>query len=139
MNLKFKLKRVYVKSKVRRARKRKEKMINSLSMELKIIYDLILKISKDSPRDVIFDNLTGEILLAQRDLLIVINNYEVSIDNHTGFTKQKFPSDVYELMVKEVNKNAHRYRRKLKYEATKNLRKFLLQMENYKKQLKSVA
>ena len=90
-------------------------------------FHLVERVSSKCPECIYYDKFDGEseTLLTQKRLLITLHNKAVSIDNHKGFHTEYLPEESFNLLMRIVDKNAHRFRRKLKYEVRLNIRAFM--------------
>lgn len=127
--LQYRIKRMNVKVRIK-YRSISEKSANkTLNFEQKEIFDLVVGEAKKHPEAIRYDRVDNETLIVLKDLIITIKSdskdYIVFVDNHRGFHSQWFYQAAFDLMNEIVDKEAHRFRRKLKHEITMNIRAFL--------------
>lgn len=72
-----------------------------------------------------FDPTTNETLIVLDDLLVTLQNQHIKIDNHQGFSHITVPSKAYDKLLTIIRREAHRERRRLKYQVKQNLQKFI--------------
>lgn len=90
------------------------------------MFELIENIAKQKPEAIRYVKFENETLIIVEDVTITLKkNGKVYIDNHTGFHSQWFSDTAFALLNSIVDTEAHRYRRKLKYEAKCNRIRFL--------------
>jgi len=58
-------------------------------------------------------------------MLVTVTPFIIHIDNTHGFRSTKFPQNAYEIMDDKLNKEAHKIRRKLKYDVKVRINNFL--------------
>lgn len=118
-------KRQKAKAHMRHVSKSEWKIRNSMNSEQRKIFDLVVQITTDYPESILYDKITEETMITREHLLISMLNDVVHIDNTTGFHPERLPKSAYLLLLHIVDKNAHRYRRGLKYQTKLNLLSFL--------------
>ena len=121
-------KRQSAKRQIRRRKKSDENIRKSMSIEQREIFGLVVQVSSDYPEAILYDRFDKgieETMIYRPHLLIIMSNETVQIMNTKGFHPEKMPKSAYLLLENIVDKNAHRYRRGLKYSTKQNLISFL--------------
>lgn len=128
-NIQYRLKRWSVRARQKRRFVREQRILNMLDREQRAVYDLVIKTAKNHPDKILYDTLTEEILIVEKTRLFTLFNANkeriVSIHNHKGFHNQWFPETAFDHLTSIVNREAHRYRRGLKYDVRMNIRSFI--------------
>jgi hypothetical protein len=128
-NLSRLVKRMNVKVRQKRQMTLIDAAMKTMNAEQKEIFNLVVDLVKKHPETILYDKISNETLIVQPDLLVTIykdsKDNMVAIDNHHGFHKQWFYEAAYHLITEIVNREAHRYRRKLKYTTRINIQEFI--------------
>jgi len=132
MNLSYKFKRFIVKKKQNFRYSKNQKAIAMLNQEQEKVFHMVMSLAVKNSKDIRFDPETQETLIVLENMLVTITPYTVHIDNTHGFRSTNFPQEAYEIMDAILNKEAHRVRRKLKYDVKMRINTFLNNvMETY--------
>ena len=132
MNLSYIYKRFHVRTKLKFRANKYNKAIASLNQEQVKVFHMIMSMAEKNSDDIKFDPESQETLIVLPEMLVTITPYTVHIDNTHGFRSTIFPQDAYEIMDDKLNKEAHRVRRKLKYDVKMRINTFLNNvMEKY--------
>lgn len=127
--LQYKIKRMNAKTRIKRRAVLERSALKTLNFEQKEIFDLVVGEARKHPEAIRYDRVDNETLIVLKDLIITIKSdskdYMVYVDNHRGFHSQWFYQAAYALMNDIVDREAHRFRRKLKHETKMNIRAFL--------------
>ena len=125
----YRIKRMNVRTRQKRKASERKHALSLLSSEQKDVFDLVVMTVKKHPEKILYDKVTGEVLIVEENRLFTMyhdsKDHMVSIHNHSGFHSQWFMESSYNYLMDIVNAEAHRYRRKLKYEVRMNIRNFL--------------
>lgn len=121
----YKIKRNIVKYRNRIKQKSIVNSLGKLTTDELNLYNKIAYISKENKKDIRFDPVSNEILITLPNMLIILNNKKVSIYNTTGFLNMELPDDTYNILVGIIQYEAHRERRRLKFETKKRINNFL--------------
>lgn len=128
-NLQYKIKRLNAKTRIKRRLVLEKDALRTLNFEQKEIFDLVVGEARKHPEAIRYDRIDNETLIVLKDLILTIKSdskdYMVYIDNHRGFHSQWFYQQAYVLINEIVDREAHRFRRKLKHETKMNIRAFL--------------
>jgi hypothetical protein len=127
--IRYRIARMKVRARKRGTIAHERRIMNLMSVEQKQVFDLVVNLAKKYPDEIRYDKDPEETTIIIPDVLITIyaGNKEklVSIDNHTGFHTQWFYESVFVFLNHKVDIEAHRYRRRLKYEVKMRIREFL--------------
>ena len=121
----MKLKRLQVKWRTYWRHYRKEQCYKKITSEQRDMFYLVSRVVSANNDKILFDPVSKETLIVLPEALYIIKNNEISILNHNRFVTTWFYDDLYEHVLEIINREAHRYRRKLKYQSTKNIREFI--------------
>ena len=125
MKIKYRIKRIIVRYKQSLRTKRQLKALKKLNSEQSITFLKVKDIAIKNRTAIKFDNESNEILIILPKMLITLIDGTVKIHNTTGFVSIDFPIEGYELLVQVVNREAHKERRKLKYEVKLRILEFI--------------
>lgn len=127
--LSYRIKRMNVKSRQKKRAAQEKRILAMLDREQKAVYDLVIKTAKKHSDKILYDKITGEVLIVERARLFTLidsgKEHVISIHNHKGFHNQWFPEIAFDHLLTIVNLEAHRYRRGLKFDVRMNIRAFL--------------
>ena len=104
--------------------------MKSLTIEQLKLYNMVVSHAIKNNSSIKFDPESDEILIVLPKMLITLKNEYVSIQNTTGFYMDRFPSLPYDILVHIIYKEAHRERRRLKYEVKQRINTFLNKLTN---------
>jgi len=125
----YQIKRMNVRTRQKRKESERNHALKLLNSEQKDVFDLVVMTVKKHPEKILYDKITGEVLIVEERMLFTLyhdtKDHMVSIHNHSGFHSQWFMESSYNYLMEIVNTEAHRYRRRLKYEVRTNIRNFL--------------
>ena len=110
--------------------KRLLKRMNSTQLKT---FNGVVKTCKENPETIRYDKVTGEtlILFEAQNVIITLKNNTVSTYNHTKFGPPVwFTDEQFKYLNSLIDMEAHRYRRRLKWEITDNTNKFLDEVFN---------
>lgn len=125
MNLKYKYKRFYVRTRLNFKEKKHRKAISMLNQEQLKVFNMVMTLADKNSTDIKFDPETQETLIVLNDMLVTLTPFIVHIDNTHGFRSTIFPENAFEIIDNKLNKEAHRVRRKLKYDVKIRINNFL--------------
>jgi len=117
--------RAYIRFKNRALASKDAKILASMDSNQLKTFQGILKLCKSNPEGIRYDKLTGETLIILKDVIITLIDNKVDTYNHQGFAHQWFTDAQYKFFITMIDIEAHRYRRRLKFEVRTNLNKFL--------------
>lgn len=125
----YQIKRMNVRTRQKRKALEKNTALSLLNSEQKDVFELVEMTAKKHPERILYDKLTGEVLIAEENRLFTLyrdsKDCMVAVHNHSGFHSQWLMADSYNYLMGIVDTEAHRYRRKLKHEIRMNIRNFL--------------
>lgn len=130
MNLSYKLKRSIVKFRKSLERKRHNYAMRMMNDDQKKIFDLVVHVAETYNEAIRFDPYDHKIIIPVKignevEIMITMVNETVYIDNHNGFRPEQFRPEVYALLVKKIEKEAHKDRRKMELEIAKRKKAFI--------------
>jgi hypothetical protein len=117
----YSIKKSIVRSKQRMKTKRDEAHLRTLSIEQMKVFKLVKELAKNNRECIKFDPHSDEIILLLENMLITMKYEIVCVD----LTNIKLPSTVFSMLVEFIYMEAHKDRRKLKYQYKKKLNNFL--------------
>ena len=128
--IRYFIKRLRAKSRIKRRKQEVKEAIGTMNSDQKAIFDLVVDLAKTHPESILYDKVEKETLIVLPSLLVTLLSGErdksmVYLDNHQGFHKQPFDPTAFTLLNDLIDKEAHRYRRKLKHEVRLNIRAFI--------------
>ena len=126
----FFIKRKLVKLKQSSQRKKLAIAIKSMSSEQEKLYNMVISLAIKNNSAIKFDPESDEILIVLPKMLVTLKDETVIVQNTTGFYTDRFPSLPYDIMVRVIYKEAHRERRRLKYEVKLRINNFLNKLTN---------
>jgi len=129
-NIKYFIKRKLVNFKKASNKKKEEIAMKSLTSEQQKLYNVIISLAKKNNKAIKFDPESDEILIVLFETLITLKNECIIYQNTNDFYTDKFPSLPYEILVRVIYKEAHRERRRLKYEVRQRINVFLNKLTN---------
>lgn len=105
------------------------KIFDRLTAEQKAVFELVVRTAKKHPERILYDSVSSEVLIVEPTRLFTMcrgdREYSVSIHNHSGFHSQWFSEQSFDHLKKQVDIEAHRYRRQLKHEVKLNILAFI--------------
>lgn len=104
--------------------------LNKLSSDEIQLFHTVIDIAKNHRSDIRFDPCSSEILIVLPQMLLTLKNDVITIQNTNGFLIKHFPEESYSYVVKCIEHEAHRERRKLKHEVKKRIHEFLNNIEH---------
>lgn len=110
--------------------KRLIKTMNSTQLKT---FNGVIKTCKENPESIRYDKITGETLffLKEQHVSITLKNNTISTHNHIKFGPPVwFTNEQFKYINQIIDIEAHRYRRRLKWEITDNTNKFLDEVFN---------
>jgi hypothetical protein len=119
------VKRKLVKIKQSSRKKKSSIALKSMSSEQIKLYDMVISLAIKNNTAIKFDPESDEILIVLPKMLVTLKDETVIVQNTTGFYSDRFPSLPYDMMVRVIYKEAHRERRRLKYEVKLRINQFL--------------
>lgn len=125
MSLSYKINKLYIIINRKLKAKKNRKAIASLNQEQLKVFNMVMSLAEKNSEDIRFDKDTQETMFYLPNMLVTITPYVVHIDNTHGFRTTIFPNNAFDIMEDKLNKEAHRVRRKWKYEAKLRINKFL--------------
>ena len=125
MSLRYKIKKQVVRYKQRSAKKAQLLALNAMSIEQTKTYNMVKDLAIKHRDCIKFDPYSLEILIVLPKMLITLKSDTVYIHNTNGFLTVSLRTDVYEMLVKIIQIEAHRERRKLKYEVKLRINDFI--------------
>jgi len=125
MNLNYMFLKMRVRFKQRMRRKRNEIANRNLSLEQIKVINMVTEIAIKNNSAIKFDPKSGEVLIILPKMLITLKDEIVYIHNTTGFMSMNIPTEAFEILIESIEKEAHKERRKLKYEVKKRINNFL--------------
>jgi hypothetical protein len=78
-----------------------------------------------------YDLKSDEILIALTDVLVTLKGETIYIHNTNGFLPTPIPTEAYEMLLEVIEKEAHKDRRRLKYEVKQRIHNFLDQLSEH--------
>ena len=114
------------------AKKVKRLMKTMNSTQLKS-FNGVIKTCKETPESIHYDKITGETLLflKEQHVTITLKSNTVSTHNHVKFGPPVwFTDEQFKYLNSIIDMEAHRYRRRLKWEITDSTNKFLDEVFN---------
>lgn len=128
MSISYKFSKSMVRFRQRMKRKREKIAFKKISMEQMRVFNMVKDLSVKHNSAIKFDPKSDEILLILPKMLVTLKGETVYIHNTTGFMSMIMPSEVYEILVEHVEKEAHKERRKLKHEVKQRINEFLIKI-----------
>lgn len=125
MSISYKFSKSMVRFRQRMRRKRESIAFKKISAEQLKVYTMVKDLAVKHNSAIKFDPKSDEILLILPKMLVTLKGETVYIHNTTGFMSMMMPSEVYEILVEHVEKEAHKERRKLKHEVKQRINEFL--------------
>ena len=136
-NLNYKIKRRIVLSKKLKEKKDEIIALKGMSIEQRKTFDMVKDLATRYKSSIKFDPYSSEIIIVPPKMLITLKKDTVFIDDTNGFLSMHFRVDAYELLVKHIQDEAHREKRKITYEIKLKICDFIEKMvENNKEQEK---
>jgi len=130
ININYLLKKKLVKLKQASIRKKDAVAMNSLTPEQRKLYDMVVSLAVKNNSAIRFDPESDEILIVLPKMLVTLKNDSVIVQNTVGFYTERFPALPYDILVHIIYKEAHRERRRLKYEVKQRINVFLNKLTN---------
>lgn len=118
--MKYKILRLKVKLKQRYELREKNRIFKGEPREHLDLVQQVLNTAKSHNNCIFFDPSSNETLIIFADAIYTVSAQTISIDNHSNFIQMKVAVNIYEWLLEELKREAHRYRRKLKYTARQN-------------------
>lgn len=125
MNLNYKIKKAYVRFKQRARKKGQDIAFKNMSLEQMKVFNMVKDLAVKHNESIRFDPKSDEIIIALTKMLVTLKGETVYIHNTTGFMSMIIPTEAYEYLVRIVEVQAHRERRKLKKEVKDRINEFL--------------
>lgn len=125
MSISYKFSKSMVRFRQRMKRKREKIAFKKISQEQLRVFNMVKDLAVKHNSAIKFDPKSDEILLILPKMLVTLKGETVYIHNTTGFMSMMMPSEVYEILVEHVEKEAHKERRKLKHEVKQRINEFL--------------
>lgn len=125
MGLKYKVNKMIVRIRQRSEERNRKIAFEKMNVEQLKVFSLVQDLAIKNNAAIKFDNETTEILIILPKMLITLHGGSISIDNTTGFLTVNLPIEAYDLLVCIVNKEAHKERRRLKFEVKGRIHDFL--------------
>lgn len=125
MSISYKFSKSMVRFRQRMRRKRESIAFKKISAEQLKVFNMVKDLAVKHNSAIKFDPKSDEILLILPKMLVTLKGETVYIHNTTGFMSMMMPSEVYEILVEHVEKEAHKERRKLKHEVKQRINEFL--------------
>jgi len=121
------VKRNSAKKQIRRRRQWDDKIRKSLNKQQLETFELVEQLSSDYPESIMYDKYSDfeETMIRLPHLLVTMSDYTVHVNNTTGFNPASLPKPAYNHLMNIVDRNAHRYRRGLRYETQSNISAFI--------------
>lgn len=131
MSLSYKIKKARVRFKHRMIRKRNDIAMKNLSIEQLRVIKQVTEYAVKHNEAIKFDPKSDEILIILPEVLVTLKGETIYIHNTHGFLPMPIPTEAYEMLVEVIEKEAHKERRKLKYEVKQRIHKFLDQLTEH--------
>ena len=133
MSIAYKIKKARVRFKQRVIKRGQDMAFKHMSLEQNKVFNMVKDLAIKYNEAIRFDPTSDEIIIAitknlvnvKGEMLITLKGETVYIHNTTGFMSMSIPTEAYEVLVKVVEKQAHRERRKLKKEVKDRINEFL--------------
>ena len=125
MSLSYKIKKARVRFKQNMIQKRNNIAMKHVSIEQSRVIQQVINFAVKYNSAIKFDPKSDEILIILPDVLVTLKGESVYIHNTHGFLPMPIPTEAYEMLVEVIEKEAHKERRKLKYEVKQRIHKFL--------------
>jgi hypothetical protein len=129
----FKIKRKIVRDRQRREKKEEMIALNGMSIEQRKTFDTVKDLATKYKDSIRFDPNSSEIIIVPPRMLITLKKDTVFIDDINGFLSMPFRVDAYELLIKYINNEAHREKRKITYEIKLKICDFLTKVSENNK------
>jgi hypothetical protein len=125
MNISYRIKRHNVGVRQKRDLVLAKNATSLMNIDQKNYFDIVLKLVKKHPEYIKYDKITNETLIIGKSIVVTLyhsdKDYMVKIENHRDFpSPQWFHETSYHYLISIIDKEAHRFRRKLLKEARDN-------------------
>lgn len=125
MNINYKLSKLIVRFRQRMKRKNEKIAFDKISAEQIRVFNMVKDLAIKYNSAIKFDPKSDEILFILPKMLVTLRGQTVYIHNTTGFMSMVIPLEAYKILVDIIEKEAHKERRKLKYEVRLRINEFL--------------
>lgn len=125
MSISYKIKKARVKFRQKTIKRGHDIAFRHMSIEQFKVFNMVKDLATKYNEAIRFDPTSDEIIIALTKMLVTLKGETVYIHNTTGFMSMTIPTEAYEELVRIVQKNAHRERRKLKKEVKDRINEFL--------------
>ena len=125
MNVIYKFQKLIVLYKQRVKRRRLASALKRMNHEQMKAYNMVKSFATRHNDSIRFDPHSDEILILLPKMLITLKDSTIYIHNTTGFLTIPIETAPYEMLIDIIEIEAHRNRRKLKYEVKQRIEEFL--------------
>ena len=128
MGIHYKIKRKLVKFRNDKTKKFSDNLKSLITPEQLSLYRMVEDVAIKNNSNIVFDPFSSEIIISLPNILIILEGPIITVHNTNGFYSTEMNPTATTKLVDIIQREAHKERRKFKYQAKLRLQKFLVEL-----------